>query len=207
MYTCRRNTHGQFTHTIHSHIHTQRQFKVFINLMFMFLNRWWKLENLEKPARHTENLKRPWVRAEPRTFRAPISHSINVKAFPTALFLVISTVCHRRREDCDLQCMTVFISVLPITLTYFRAHVKCHLWMTPWANKAKGGHHTHTHPQLNVLSLDPRSSFLLYYFSTMSIYTKFNRWTWMNHLNICMSAIVNMRDSSFFQQQDNMWII
>lgn len=79
--------------------------------------------------------------------------------------------------------------------------------MTPWANGAKGGHHTHTHPQLSVLFLDLRSSCLLCYFSTISIYAKFNRSICLNQLNICMSAIVHMRDSSFFQQQDNVWII
>lgn len=145
--------------------------------MFMFLNWKWKLENLKKPARHTENLERPWVSAEPRTFQASISHS-KCQGLPNS---DISGYQHCMSQTkgglrssvhgCFYFSVQGQITVrLPgeslITLTYFRTqdnHVKCHLWMTPWANEAKGGHHTHSHPQLSVLSFWSKK--LIFYYT------------------------------------------
>lgn len=188
--------------------------------MFMFLNWKWKLENLKKPARHTENLERPWVSAEPRIFRAFISHSINVKAFPTAIFLVISTACHRRREDCDLQCMDVFISVCRVKLLsdclenhwlpWPILELRTIMWNVTceWPPERTKQREVTTHTAiLNSVSspFDLRSSFLLYYFSTTSVYTKFTRQVWISQIFVCLRLF--MRDSSFFQKQDNVWII
>lgn len=65
---------------------------------------------------------------------------------------------------------------------------------------------THTAILNSVTSpFDLRSSFLLYYFSTISVYTKFTRQVWISQIFVCLRLFT--RDSSFFQKQDNVWII